>query len=246
MNATRIGKVAVAASLLAAVMTLGYSPAQAETSRRMMAEVHVGFYTPDIDKQFASLTPYRDTFGDGDFNPLFGLHLDYQLYQGYGTLAVGGSLKYTFSLGQALNKDGTVSNDTTTLHLIPMALSLVYRFDWLALNHEIPLVPYVKGGLTWMLWLVTDGSGDVATSTDLNGKTREGRGGTFGWHAAVGLQIHLDWIMPGMAAEFDNEVGVNNTYLFAEYSWNRVNDFGSSKSMDLSDDTLTFGLMFEF
>lgn len=242
----RTRTLATAASLVVALTVLTVSPARAESPRHFMAEVHVGFYTPDVDKQFASLTPYRNTFGEGDFNPLFGLHLDYQLLQGFGSLAVGGSIKYSFSLGQALNKDGTVSNDTTTLHLIPMALSLVYRFDWLQRNYEVPLVPYVKGGLTWMVWLVTDGSGDVASSTDLKGKAVEGRGGTFGWHAAVGLQIHLDWMMPGMAAEFDNEIGVNDTYLFAEWSWNRINDFGSSKSMDLSDDTLTFGVMFEF
>ena len=49
-----------------------------------------------------------------------------------------------------------------------------------------------------------------------------------------------------MAAEFDTESGVNNSYLFAEYTTSEVNDFGSDESMELSSDHLSFGLMFEF
>ena len=231
---------ALAVSLLVAAPA-----ASAETPRSMTLEVHGGIYTPTIDKQFASLTPYKTIFGD-DPAPMFGFHLDYQLYQGYGTIALGGGFKYGWSSGAALDKNGSPTTDTTTLHLFPMSVDVVYRFDWLALNYDIPLAPYVKGGLSWMLWMVTDGKDEVATAADANGNTRRAVGGTFGWFAAFGIQIHLDWMHRGMAAEFDSEIGVNNSYIFAEYSINRINDFGSSKSMDLSDDALSFGLLFEF
>lgn len=232
-----------AAALAAALLVS--TTASAETPRSMTLEIHGGIYTPSVDKQFQSLTPYGDIFGD-DLAPMFGFHLDYQLYQGYGTVAVGGSVKYGYSTGNAIAADGTASSDKTSLHTFPFSIDLVYRFDWLTLEYGFPVAPYLKGGLTWMIWMVTNGKDEIANSYDVHGNGRVAQGGTFGWFAAFGLQIHLDWLHRGMAAEFDNEIGVNNSYLFAEFSINRVNDFGSSKSLDLSADAFSFGLLFEF
>jgi hypothetical protein len=49
-----------------------------------------------------------------------------------------------------------------------------------------------------------------------------------------------------MAIAFDSESGVNNSYIFVEYQHLEVDDFGSSDSLVLSDDALSFGLAFEF
>ena len=122
---------------------------------------------------------------------------------------------------------------------------MTYRFDWLAQKFKVPLVPYFKGGMTYSVWWVTNGSGEIANTYDLEGEGRAGYGGTFGLHVGGGLQFLLDWFGAGMAAEFDSEIGVNNSYIFFEYAYHSVNDFGSETSFDLGDANFSAGLMFE-
>ena len=61
----------------------------------------------------------------------------------------------------------------------------------------------------------------------------------------IGLRLLLDVFEPGAARSFDIEMGVNHSYLFAEVQQLWLNDFGSSKSIDLSDMVLAFGLAFD-
>ncbi len=231
------------ASALCAVCALS-SSALAESPRSMMLEVHVGQHTPAIDESTPG-TPYADTFGN-DAMWLIGMNLDYQVWRDHGSLAVGGGLGYGWVDGFALNGDGSQSADEAGFNILPLSVNVTYRWDWAALRHNVPLVPYAKVGLTWALWWATDGKGDVAVVADEDGNARTGRGGTLGWQAGVGLQFLLDAVSPGMAREFDNDVGVNNSYIFAEFLYRGLDDFGSDSSLDLSAGSLSFGLMFEF
>jgi hypothetical protein len=216
-----------------------------DSPRHMMLELHVGPYKPGIDKQFATATPYADTFGGGSMI-LFGVHWDYQLFQKFGSLAIGAGVRFGTRKGKAVDDAGVTTTDSTKLRMLPLQADLTYRFDYAAIRWGVPLVPYARGGLTYAMWWVLNGRGEIASAYGSDGKGRTARGGTFGWHAAVGLQLLLDWIDTSVAREFDEEVGVNNSYLFAEVSFNELNDFGSSESFDLSDRTVSFGLMFEF
>ena len=231
--------------VLGAACLLLSAHAQAESPKRMMLEIHAGPYAPQIDRAFADTSPYHDIFGREEMI-MVGAHLDYQLFQEYGSVAIGGGARFGFVDGQALDSGGSPTGDTTTLYTIPLTLSVTYRFDMPVVYWDIPLVPYVKAGLTATLWWITNGKGEVANAYDLEGVGRVAQGSTFGFHAGGGLQIHLDWISESMAAEFDNEVGVNNSYIFFEYAYHGVNDFGSRTSFDLGDDTFSAGLMFEF
>ncbi|MCB9729863.1 MAG: hypothetical protein H6744_15495 [Deltaproteobacteria bacterium] len=228
------------------LLTLLAAPARAEDSpRHMMLELHVGPYKPGIDDQFVSATPYRDNFGSSSMI-LFGFHLDYQLFQKFGSLALGGGVRFGTVKGHAVDDAGVATTDKTKLRMMPLQADLTYRFDYAALQWGVPLVPYARGGLTYALWWVLNGRGEIASAYGSDGNGHTGRGGTWGWHAAVGLQFLLDWIDSSVAREFDEEVGVNNSYLFAEVSFNGLNDFGSGDSFELSDRTVSFGLMFEF
>lgn len=222
------------------------SGASAESPRSMMFEFHLGPYTPQIDRAFTpeKATPYADLFGD-ETMLMFGAHLDYQLFQGFGSIALGAGARIGWVEGKALNLDGSESSDATALHMLPLTATLTYRFDWMSQNWNLPIVPYGKVGLTYTVWWVTNGNDEIANTYDKDDVGREGHGGTFGFHAGGGVQILLDWFGAGMAAEFDNETGVNNSYLFFEYVYHNVNDFGSTTSLDLGDDTFSAGLMFE-
>jgi hypothetical protein len=231
---------------LAGLVLLTLVPsASAESPRSMMLEIHAGPYEPQIDRAFMYSSPYTDYFSDAPM-VMFGLHWDYQVWQDFGSLAVGVGARIGWTDGLAVSQDGSTSSDPTSLNVLPMNLSLTYRFDWLAQNIQLPLVPYAKVGMTYSVWWVTNGSGEIANTYDLSGEGRAAYGGTFGLHVGGGLQFLLDWFGAGMAAEFDSEVGVNNSYLFLEYAYHSVNDFGAETSFDLGDANFSAGIMFEF
>lgn len=225
-----------------ALCVLGVTrPAMAESSRNMMVELKFGPYFPDIDKEFSSKQPFRDIFGTSQ-RLMTKLEFDYEFFTGFGIAAVGASLGYSQFKGKGLLASGERAGDTTKMHLLPLSLDLIYRFDWLWQKHKVPFVPYAKGGIDCYVWWVTDGVGDVARASD----GARGRGATFGGHVSVGLSFVLDSLAPGMAQTFDVEMGVNNTMIFAEYVFSWVDDFGSSKSWDLGSRTFLAGLAFEF
>lgn len=211
-----------------------------------MLELHFGLYTPAVDEQFKTATPWRDVFG-GESMTLIGLHVDYQLWQGHGTFALGGGAGYGWVSGTALTTDeAATTKDSVGFNIVPLEANLIYRWDWAAVEHGVPFVPYVKVGLVAMVWWATDANDSIAKAKDLDGVSRSGQGVTFGWQVGGGLQFLLDVLAPGTAAEFDEESGVNNSFIFAEFMHRDVNDFGNNTSINLGDDALSFGLMFEF
>lgn len=221
------------------------NPASAEESPRNFAlELRAGIFAPDIDSEFGgSATPYKDVFGD-DSAWMFGLEFDYQLWQGFGTIGVFGMAHYGYLSGSGIEVSGEKSNDSTKMHLLPFTAGINYRFDYLAQRWSIPLVPVFKFGLDYAIWWIRDGVNSGSTYSD-NGKNMDGAGGTFGLYGSVGLHLHLDVFEPHTATVFDNDMGVNNSYLFVEYDLHWLNDFGSDSSFDLSDHGLWFGLAFE-
>jgi len=238
--------------LAVAICVLGAAaPARAESDRTMLLELKFGPYYPDIDKEFQSKRPFKQAFGSSQ-RLLTRLEFDYEFFTGFGVASVGFSAGYAQFAGKGLiasSEDGSSassglvkSEDSTKMHVLPLSLDLIYRFDWLSQRHKVPFVPYAKGGIDCYVWWVTNGVGDVVRSDD----GARGRGATFGGHLALGLSFVLDSLAPMMAQTFDVEMGVNNTMLFAEYVFSWVDDFGSSKSWDLGSRTFLAGLAFEF
>lgn len=239
------GHGAVAAAAVAVVTTLAASTsAWAESPRGNMLEVQAGPYTPAVDSSFTAATPYADSFGS-DSLWSFGLYMDFQLWQEVGTLAVGAGARYGWVDGHAVEEE---SSDETALNIAPFTLGITYRFDYLQQRVGIPLVPYVHAGLEWAIWWVTNGKNEIsnarAAAAPFEGRTALSN--TFGFYAGGGLQLQLDFFSQSMAAEFDSESGINNSYLFVDFTRHELNDFYSSGSIDLSDSALSFGLMFEF
>jgi hypothetical protein len=232
----------VPAALLAALVIVGTSGlARAESPRNFMVEIKFGPFRPGVDKEFSSKRPWQSVFGSG-YNLMTQIEFDYEILKKVGTLAVGGAIGYSLAKGNGLLRDGTKSTDKSKFNTVPLSASLIYRFDYLAQRFKIPLVPTFKAGIDCYVWWTTNGQGKISKSSD--GLT--GRGATFGGHASLGLMLLLDFMAPMMAQTFDAELGVNNTYLFFEYTWSWINDFGSGKSIILSNDNVLAGLAFEF
>ena len=198
-----------------------------ESPVNMMFEFKGGMYAPKnlgsaFDKHFGNNSGYN-----------LEIEYDWQFWRGVGSLGLGFHFGYGNIGGSSIDESGESTVDSTRLHWIPFRLSLVYRFDYLWQRFSFPVTLYVKAGFDYVIWLVKDGSDNIATDDEGN----KARGGTFGFHVVAGLAFVLDWFAPSMAKSFDVEWGVNNSYIFAEYMYANINNFKTGGAMDLTDYT---------
>jgi len=237
---------------LALLLTTGAAQAQTtvlheenrfRSPQHWAIELRFGPYLPEIDSEFAGAEnpPYQTYFGNKP-KVMFQLEVDYQFTHVFGSAAVGLQAGYFSKSGKAKDIKGEPSGDSTTLLVVPLAVQLVYRMDEAALRLDIPLVPYVKAGLSYSMWRITDANGDTARSES----GQAGKGGTPGWQAAAGIALLLDFIDPASARALDAETGVNHTYVFAEVARYEASGLGRKKALHLGDTTWVVGLMFEF
>ncbi len=231
------------ASVFAGVPALAEEEFTGESEKTSALEIKLGGYKPRMEG--VGLESYNTTFGAGAIL-LFELEFDWQFFQKYGSFGVGFSAGYGEKYGATfLASDTTqVAEERASVHVIPMKLLAVYRGDYMALRWNVPLVPYVKGGLAFVPWWYGKGASSVEYSED---GTRWA-GGKWGLTLTLGLSLMLDVLDPRLARDFDTDAGVNHSYLFAE--WNlmsaRAQLFGTSSGLDFSSQYWMFGLALEF
>jgi hypothetical protein len=207
--------------------------------RSMVVELKFSPYVPNL----ATTSAYSTIYGNGPM--LLGeLEFDYQFFQKFGSLGVSASVGYAEKFGKALAADGvTRSNQTSGIRVVPLKAQLVYRFDWLNQRFDIPLVPYLKGGAVLIPWWITKG-GDVEV---VGGQRAAGY--KFGLAGVAGLALALDFLDKRLSRDFDTSMGVNHTYLFAEFTYQNMTVFefnASAAPLDLTSSHWMFGLALEF
>ena len=250
------------------------APHNYESSQNFAFEIKLGPYSPNIDGSPGLNKlgghPFADLFSPGKARPpgklLTQLEFDYEFWhKWYGSFGLGHSIGYYRRTAHALEYNGgnpaspcdPVANqkcvgstgDTTSLNIIPLELTINYRFDLLARRWHIPIVPYVKVGLAYYVWWIENGGGflSIANYRNAAGKvTDTGWGGTLGWVLNPGGMFLLDVLDPTAAHTLDSELGINHTYLFCELHYADITGFGASNKMNLSDVTLNAGLGFQF
>jgi hypothetical protein len=228
------------ASLPSSADIVGASP------RGFVGELKLSSWTPLIDREFPTSKPYEATFGGGGLLRA-DLEIDYELFQQFGTASVAASIGYGEKVGRAVvASSGSKSSTTALLRFLPVKVLATYRFDYLSQRWSIPLVPYVKAGLVMTQWWSTKGD-----ALDANGGS-PGEGREFGYSLVAGLALCLDFLDRRMARDFDTGTGINHSYLFAEGTFEQVNNFGrratgtNPRSPDLSGRYVAFGLALEF
>ncbi len=228
--------------LVACAVLLSAGQAWAASPTYGVFEFKLGGYYPSIDDEFGGSGPFETFFGESQM--LMGeFEVDFYLLEGIGTLGLGLHAGYSSKSASVRDRNDMEAElpDSTVFRVIPLRASLVYRYDYSALHHGIPLVPVLKAGLDYHLWSIDGADGETALAED--GKSASGARG--GWHAAVGLHFLLDVIDRSSAAAFDLNWGINHSYLFVEYQMSKIDGFGS-EGFDLSDNQWMFGLAFEY
>ncbi|HEX3854220.1 MAG TPA: MXAN_2562 family outer membrane beta-barrel protein, partial [Polyangiaceae bacterium] len=102
------------------------------------------------------------------------------------------------------------------------------------------LVPYAKLGLGYALWWASDGG----TTSRENGVL--GRGVSYGPQYALGAMFLLDVLDQQTARDADNGLGINNSYVFAEWFDSELDAFGSKSKLNVGANSWVLGLAIEF
>jgi hypothetical protein len=217
--------------------------ARSESSQVGMLEVRFGAYNPRVDQSVPNGTPYADSFGDST-RYILGLEGDWQLMRipHLGTLGPGLGWGYTRSSGYARltsNLD-QLSDESTSLTVMPIYLVAVLRADVLPREFGIPLVPYAKLGLGTAIWSSADG-GETAYANGI-----KGTGFSYGPQYALGGMFLLDILDQQTARDADVSLGINNSYVFGEWYVSDLDAFGSTKRLNVGANTWVVGLAIEF
>jgi hypothetical protein len=225
-----------------------YRARKGESAQNFAAEVRFMPYRPEIDQEpsLGGKTPYQSTFGSMN-RVLFSVELDYQAVRipYVGTLGPAVSVGYTDMTDKSLTLAGARSAEDTSLTIYPLHALAVLRADELYRRTGIPLVPHAKLGVGYALWRITN-PGGTSQAVDTSGNTISGKGGTWGTHFAFGLSLALDALDRGAAANLDENVGINHTYLWAEYDFMRLTGVGQNNALRLAANSWAMGMTFEF
>ncbi|CAN5912988.1 hypothetical protein BH11MYX2_BH11MYX2_25500 [soil metagenome] len=220
--------------------------------------LRLGPYTPQIDSQLGAngTGPYKQMFGGYRVIPM--LDIDRIVWSGFGQLGFGGSIGYmqktahAFTEGSSpddVNRMRTPGN-SNTFRLLPLQATAVYRFTVLDDLYGIPVVPYLRGGLAYYLWMVrTNGStskaciGGGETSTCDGGE--KALGATLGVTGAIGIAFRAERIDSSTALSM-RQSGLEHAGFYAELNFAKVDGFGSDSKLSVGDNTWFVGANFEF
>ncbi len=237
-----------------------------DSPQNFLVELRGGPWYPDTDAEFnGRATPFRDMFGSTD-RLLLGAEFDWQFLRinYFGSFGLGLGAGYTSAsaiapltqnpMPAAASWERPSDGQETSLQVIPGYAVAVVRIDVLARRTVIPLVPYVKYGVGYAYWWITNGDtlsrrslslspGATAADSDLG---QAATGGTLGTHFAAGLMLRLDVFEPAVQRAWDLEMGVNHSYIFAEYVRSDLSGLGARPQLRLGTETWNVGLAMEF
>jgi hypothetical protein len=145
----------------------------------------------------------------------------------WGKLGVGLGYQYIFDRVAVYS-----SGDSAKVLAHAAEVGLTYRLDYLRNQYVVPYGRFAVALLFPRLVQTLSG-----TETKANLASQKGT------ELAFGAEVLLDWLEPRSAANLDREQGINNLFLFAEYT---IFDSPSGASADLSYRALRAGFRAEF
>ncbi len=244
LAACALGLASLLVSADAAAIELGTPSTQHpyNSSQNFVLELRFSPYTPNVDDEPGLTgTPFKASFGDKP-RLYFGLEFDWQTFRipYVGTIGPGISVGTVSMSREARTASGRASGDDYGLTIYPMYLAAVLRVDAFWRGANFPLVPYGKLGLAVGFWDAANASG-TSTSGGIKGS-----GASLGTNMALGLAFPLDVFDSGASRNMDVEVGINNTYIYAEYYSLALNGLAQSNALYVGTSSWAAGMAFEF
>lgn len=164
----------------------------------------------------------------GDFEPdYWPLDRGYDfgnLGVGYAEMAISWIVHQTFEVGVEVGYAN---------YLIPVDIDARYRFNYM---DDQVLVPFLGAGVDYY---------HLRDEKVIAKEDRDGDKWKYGYHAAFGVQVLLDYFSPHQARDMKDNWGVANTYLNLEAKFSVVDNFGNDE-LDLGGSVYTAGLRFEY
>ncbi|HXW60487.1 MAG TPA: hypothetical protein VEK06_03015, partial [Myxococcota bacterium] len=176
----------------------------------------------------------------------------------FGSLQLGLGVGYTFVRGKGLAYDANNAPDPNnplseaplSLHLYQLRPQLTYLFDPFA--HIVPFVPYVRGAFVAQGYSFRSG-GHQEPAVSHEGVLQKANGFRFGWLAAAGLMLRLDFLEPSAVRSARGAGFFNHVALKAELAYIKIDSFGRPGFIFSPKDVMgskwplmwTFGLVFE-
>jgi len=244
MRAAALAVLLVASTASAQTVVQIRPPPPPEPPIGFIFELKLGTLIPRVgDEPGLSSNPYETIFGNKSM--LYGGgEIDFIAWHGYGAVSVGFAAGYAEKYAPAIlvtndQNNGQPSTEKTALIIFPLRVPVGYRFDVLWTRYAIPFVPYAKVALLITPWRVTKGG----QTEVVNGQS--GAGLKWGYGFTGGLAFVLNVLSPQMAKDMTTDTGIRRTYIFAEYNYDKLDDFGKV-GLNLSARYFTFGLGFEF
>jgi hypothetical protein len=226
-----------------------------ESPQDFAIELRLSPYYPQVDSDpsLGGCTPFADIFGKSD-SFMVGGEFDWQALRikhlgtfgpglGVGYVQFSASAPYasTSKNGNCVTSNGNTSSESTSLSIFPVWGVGVLRADALWREVHIPFVPYAKLGLMGAFWQAANTLGTSNSNGD------KGEGMSYGTMMALGVGFNLNVFDEYAARNFDEGLGVNSTYLFAEWTDFNINGLWfQGNPLRVGDVTWTFGLAWEF
>ncbi|MFK7991210.1 MAG: MXAN_2562 family outer membrane beta-barrel protein [Sandaracinaceae bacterium] len=192
-------------------------------------ELRVGAYYPT---GLGDLFTSSDYFGS-DIGPDLSFELHYFPFRidYIGLLGIGGGLGW--SQWDTESPGGTANVDRNSFEILNMRALLLWRFDTLARELNVPLVLTPKFGLDVGYW-----------QTALGSESPED-GWSIGPRFAGKVSLELDFLEPRAARQLDEEWGINHSEIFAEFHYSMAGEPAGGQ-LPINGWGWTLGLGFTF
>lgn len=253
-------------NLLILSMTIYEKPLFSEPGQ-LSVGILGSMYRPDLDNEvvdgktifpfYQCLFKRKPSDQKGPINPLIGMEFDWTLWDDLGSLKLGLGTSYTFKTGRALGLDSNNNPDCSkpidklkiSLHMYQLRPQLTYMLGPFG---RFPFIPYARGALIGHGYMFFHGT-KPENNVFVGNTHLKPFGFRFGYQAALGMMIMLDFLEPSAVNQARGEGLFNHVYLKAELAYTKIDSFGRAGFNFSAQDIMgtkypllwTFGLVFD-
>jgi hypothetical protein len=218
-----------------AVVAAAAAPAFAEQSETTAQDMHwgesplYGTWSFNAGLMFFSDESFKDIYGDKGM-VFYNMNASWKMIDDFELI---GTIGYGFSEGHGISPaDQSKTAEKYKLHIAPAGLGLAYRFNFVL---DQPVVPYLGASGLASYWF--------EERLDSSWKRKSYNYGAMG---VAGVMFLLDNLEKRASGLLEAQWGINNSYLFYEYRYTSLDNFGQKDVVDLSSQFHSLGILLEF